>query len=164
MNMSISSVGTSFQGFDDLWGANVYDFSFRSIYFTIPANLKAIFILHPVTSSYLWILLLLSGAIELNPEPANQLNYTLSHPNLCGFHRTALYFVFKCIKLVPRKDDKGIEIYDVSPDESINDVKSIFNNRFNMSELDFVKFHKHKDRFLSIIAKWGKNRGREDKE
>ena len=33
-----------------------------------------------------------------------------------------------------------------------------------MSELDFVKFHKHKDRFLSLIAKWGKNRGREDKE
>ena len=33
-----------------------------------------------------------------------------------------------------------------------------------MSELNFVKFDKHKDRFLSIIAKWGKNRGREDKE
>ena len=82
----------------------------------------------------------------------------LSHPNLCGFYRTALYFV-------PRKDDKGIEIYeDVSPDDSINDVKAIFNNRFNMSELNFVKFDKHKDRFLSIIAKWGKNRGREDKE
>ena len=110
-------------------------------------------------------MLLLSGDIELNPGPANQFNYTLSHPNLCGFYRTALYFVFKCIKLVPRKDDKGIEIYeDVSPDESINDVKAIFNNRFNMAELDFVKFDKYKDRFLSIIAKWGKNRGRENKE
>ena len=118
-----------------------------------------------VTSSYLWILLLLSGDIELNPGPANQFNYTLSHHNLCCSYRTSLYFVFKCIKLVPRKDDKGIGIYeDVSPDESINDVKAIFNNRFNMSELDFVKFHKHNGRILSIIAKWGKNRGREDKE
>ena len=81
-----------------------------------------------VTSSYLWILLLLSGDIELNPGPANQFNYTPSHPNLCGFYRTALYFVFKCIKLVPRKEE-GIEIYeDVSPGESINDVKAIFNN------------------------------------
>ena len=107
-----------------------------------------------VTSSYLWILLLLSGDIELNPGPANQFNYTLSHHNLCVFYRTALYFVSKCIKLVPRKEE-GIEIYD---------VKAIFNNHFNMFELDFVKFNKHKDRFLSNIAKWGKNRGRKDKK
>ena len=33
-----------------------------------------------------------------------------------------------------------------------------------MSELDFVKFEKHKDRFLSNIVKWGKNRGREDRK
>ena len=52
LNMSISSVGTSFQGFDDLWGANVYGFSFRFIYFTISVNLKAIFILHMIISIY----------------------------------------------------------------------------------------------------------------
>ena len=259
-NMSISLVGTSFQGFDDLWGAKFYGFSFRFIYFTIPVILKGIFILRMiisicnqgvidtsqilhthyfirkrlrvrqnnkkirfhkwfiflvlggitnqnektvyrnmeqnmpnrfiqteynninvqfhsiwyisakkstfnVTSSYLWMLLLLGGDIELNPGPDSQFNYTLNHPNLCGFYRTALYFVFKCIKLVSRKDDKGIEIYEeVSPNESIKDVKAIFNNYFNMSVLDFVKFEEHKDRFLSNIVKWGKNRGREDRK
>ena len=33
-----------------------------------------------------------------------------------------------------------------------------------MSELDFEKFKKLKDRFLSNIVKWGKNRGREDRK
>ena len=109
------------------------------------------------------MLLLLGGDIELNPGPDSQFNYTHNHPNLCGFYRTALYFVFKCIKLVSRKDD--IEIYEeVLPNDSIKDVKDIFNNHFNMSELDFVKFEKHKDRFLSNIVKWGKKRGREDRK
>ena len=39
-NMSISLVETSFQGFDDLWGANFYGFSFRFMYFTIPVKIQ----------------------------------------------------------------------------------------------------------------------------
>ena len=81
-----------------------------------------------VTSSYLWILLLLSGDIELNPGPANLITHfvTLTYVVYIG-HLSILFS--NVSNLFQEKMIKGIEIYeDVSPDESINDVKAIFNN------------------------------------
>ena len=117
------------------------------------------------TSSYFRILLLLGNDLEVNPGPVHQLSYTLNHPYLCGFYRTALYNIFMGIKLVPRKDNNGEDIDEVVPlNDGINDIKNIFGNHFDMSDLDFTKLKKNKDRFLGIITKWGKNRTRADKE
>ena len=44
------------------------------------------------TQDYLWILLFLSGDLELNPGP---FNYQLSHPNLCGYYKLQFFLCLK---------------------------------------------------------------------
>ena len=51
-------------------------------------------------SSYALLLLLMGGDIEINPGPNNW--YSLGHPNMCGYFRTALHIIFtKNKKLIP---------------------------------------------------------------
>ena len=114
-------------------------------------------------ATYLCILLLLGGDIELNPGPT-QLNYTLAHPNLCGYYRTAVYFVFTGTKLIPTKDKQGNVLDEhVTLNEGIADMKNIFRENYDVHELDFEKLKKNIKRFLDLNTKWGKNRSRVDK-
>ena len=89
------------------------------------------------TQSYLWILLFLAGDIELNPGP---LNYQLRHPSLCGYYRAAIYSVFKRIKLIPREDKDGNDIFE-QPDfiEGLSDLKNIFGNHYDVQALVWEK-------------------------
>ena len=93
-------------------------------------------------SSYAWLLLLLSSDVELNPGPVNQHNYSFGHPYLCGFYRIALFDMLNNGK----------------------DIKKIFDGYFDISDVDLTKISKNKQRFVQIFTKWGKNRGREDRE
>ena len=54
------------------------------------------------TQNYIWIILLLAGDVELNPGP---FNYQLHHPNLCGYHRAAIFFILNRKKMIPTQDD-----------------------------------------------------------
>ena len=70
----------------------------------------------------------LSGDLELNLGP---FNYQLSHPNLCGYCRTAIFSVFKRMKLIPQKDKDGNNIIEhPTYEEDLNDLKSIFGNHY----------------------------------
>ena len=113
------------------------------------------------TQSYLWILLFLAGDIELNPGP---LNYQLRHPSLCGYYRAAIYSVFKRIKLIPREDKDGNDIFE-QPDfiEDLSDLKNIFGNHYDVQALVWEKLEKIKKKFLEFNTKWGGNRNRNDK-
>ena len=76
-------------------------------------------------------LLLLSGDIELNPGPVCESSYTLGHPYLRGFYRSAIYCVFTGERLIPRKDANGNDIVeDITIDEGIQDIKRHFGNSF----------------------------------
>ena len=113
------------------------------------------------TQDYLWILLFVSGDLELNPGP---FNYQLSHPNLCGYYRTAIFSLFKRMKLIPQKDEDGNNIIEhPTYEEGLNDLKSIFGNHYSAHELEWKKLRKIKSKFLDINAAWGKNRNRIDK-
>ena len=113
------------------------------------------------TQSYLWILLFLAGDIELNPGP---LNYQLRHPCLCGYYRAAIYSVFKRIKLIPREDKDGNDIFE-QPDfiEGLSDLRNIFGNHYDVQALVWEKLEKIKKKFLEFNTKWGGNRNRNDK-
>ena len=87
------------------------------------------------TQDYLWILLFLSGDLELNPGP---FNYQLSHPNLCGYYRTGIFSVLKRMKLIPQKDKDGNNIIEhPTYEEGLNDLKSIFGNHYFSHELEW---------------------------
>ena len=96
----------------------------------------------------------ISGDLELNPGP---FNYQLSHPNLCGYYGTAIFSVFKRMKLIPQKDKDGNNIIEhPTYEEGLNDLKSIFGNHYFSHELEWEKLRKIKSNFLD--AAWGKNR------
>ena len=106
------------------------------------------------TQDYLWILLFLSGDLELNP---GLFNYQLSHPNLCGYYRTAIFSLYKRMKLIPQKDKDGNNIIEhPTYEEGLNDLKSIFGNHYSAHELEWKKLRKIKSKFLDINAAWGK--------
>ena len=90
---------------------------------------------------YAWIMLLLAGDIELNPGP--MFNYSLSHPNLCGYYRAAIFFVFTGRKLIHRKDKDGNDIIeDVDIEEGFLDMKNIFSEHYEANSLEFKKLKK----------------------
>ena len=102
----------------------------------------------------------LSGDLELNPGP---FNYQLSHPNLCGCYRTAIFSVFKRMKLIPQKDKDGYNIIGhPTYEEGLNDLKTIFGNHYFSHELEWEKLRKIKIKFLDVSAAWGKHRNRID--
>ena len=113
------------------------------------------------TQSYLWILLFLSGDLELNPGP---FNYHLNHPSLCGYYRAAIFSVLKREKLLPRKDKDGKDILEKPDfDEGLNDLKTIFGDHYAVQQLDWETLMKNKNKFLDLNTNWGKNRKREDR-
>ena len=121
-------------------------FCYYSIYFHFPQ--RSYF---KNTQSYLWILLISAGDIELNPGP---LNYRLRHLSLCGYYRAAIYSVFKIIKLIPRKDKDGNDIFE-QPDfiEGLSDGKIIFGNHYDVQKLEWGKLQKIKKMFLDFNTK-----------
>ena len=69
------------------------------------------------------------------------------------------------MKLIQETDRNGNPIPEnTTLDQGIDDIKNIFNNHFSMSELDFKKLKKHKDRLIATMTKWGKNRGCDDRD
>ena len=116
---------------------NFHEVLFYDICFTVS---KKVFFRN--NSNYSWLLLLLSNDVEQNPGPVHQDNYSFGHPYLCGFYRIALLDMLNSKK----------------------DIKNIFNEYFSISELDLSKILKNKQRYVNIFSKWGKNRGREDRE
>ena len=100
----------------------------------------------------------LSGDLELNP---GSFNYQLSHLNLCGYYRTAIFSVFTRMKLIPQKDKDGNNIIEhPTNEEGLNDFKSIFRNHYFSHELEWEKLRKIKSKFLDASAAWGQNRNR----
>ena len=92
------------------------------------------------TQSYLWILLFSAGDLELNPGP---INYQLNHPSLCGYYRAAIFSVFKRIKLIPRKDKDGKDVFEQPDfDEGLNDLKTIFGDHYAVQQLELEKMIK----------------------
>ena len=115
------------------------------------------------TSKYYWILILgLSNDIETNPGPVNQILYQLGHPCLCGFYRSTICNVLMGIKLLPQENSMADTFVEL--EQGINDMNSIFDGHFLMSELDFDKILKHSKRIVNTVNTWKRNSGRVNME
>ena len=109
-------------------------------------------------SSYALLLLLQSGDIERHPGPENW--YSLRHPNMCGYFRTAVYFVFSNQKLIPKSEKDKIAIVDI--EEGFQDLKNLYGECFNAHQIELKLLKKNIARFMDTNKKWGKDKN-EDK-
>ena len=70
-----------------------YTRSFFTFAFSPIAKGKRKKIFYDKNASYMFLIILLSSDIELNPGPEDW--YKLSHPNMCGFFKTAVLWYLK---------------------------------------------------------------------
>ena len=89
-------------------------------------------------------ILLLSGDIETNPGPENW--YSLRHPNMCPFFRSAVFMVFNHQKLLPKSKEDFIEIVDI--DEGFIELQNIFQQYFDAHLIDKKCLKKNIQRFM----------------
>ena len=94
-------------------------------------------------------LLLLCGDIEVNPGPDCD-NYSIGHPFLCGFYRSAIYDVFT------GKDLNGGSIQR-SVEDGFNDAKVLFGDKFNFCDIDVARLTKKQDGLFKTFKKWRQN-------
>ena len=103
--------------------------------------------------SYDILLLLLSGDIERNPGPENW--YSLRHPKMCGYFRTAIYLVFEGQKLLPKIEDDALVFVDVN--DGFKDMKILFKEQFELHLIDMKTLKKNISRFKVTNQKWGRD-------
>ena len=108
------------------------------------------------------LLLLLCGDIEANPGPGSCNWYSLSHPSMCPFYRTAVYMVFDEQVLIPKsvKD----ELVPVDTKQGFEDFLNLFQGYFETNLIDLKKLKKNIQRFMQKNKDWGRrdNKSRED--
>ena len=108
-----------------------------------------------VKSSFDIFLLLLSGDIETNPGPETLTCYSLQHPNMCPFFRTAIYMIFSEQMLLPKNDnDKHAK---VKLEQGFEDLKNLFQQHFDANTINLSKMKKNISRFWAKYDKWGRN-------
>ena len=98
-------------------------------------------------------ILLLSGDVEKNPGPENW--YSLKHPNMCGFFRAAVYFIFQGQKLLP-VDKKELELC-IDINQGFLDMQNLFVNHFDILQLNLKNLKKNISRFHDLNKQWARN-------
>ena len=99
------------------------------------------------------LILLLSGDIEKNPGPENW--YSLRHPNMCPFFRTAVYMVFDHKKLLPKSSDDFVEFVDI--DDGFIELQDIFQQYFDAHLIVLKSLKKNILHFMNKNKDWGRN-------
>ena len=93
--------------------------------------------------SFIFILLILSGDIETNPGPDGC--YSLRHPNMFVFLRTAIYLVFvEEQKLIFENDDA---LVPVDANEGFMDFQNLFKQYFEAHLIVLKTMKKNISRF-----------------
>ena len=103
--------------------------------------------------SFMFQILLLSGDVEKNPGPENW--YSLKHPNMCGFFRAAVYFIFQGQKLLP-VDKKELELC-IDINQGFLDMQNLFVNHFDILQLNLKNLKKNISRFHDLNKQWARN-------
>ena len=100
-------------------------------------------------------LLLLCGDIESHPGPDNINCYSLRHPSMCPFFRTAVYMVFNMQMLLPKSERDNLVSVDI--DQGFADMKNLFQGHFEANLVDFPKLKKNIQRFKQKNKDWGRD-------
>ena len=100
-------------------------------------------------------LLLICGDVEANPGPGSCNCYSLGHPSMCPFFRTAIYMVFEGHMLLPKSEKDELLYVDIN--QGFADMQNLFQGHFEANLIDLKKLKKNIQRFLQKNKEWGRD-------
>ena len=112
-----------------------------------------IIIMKFICINIIFLILFLSGDLELNPGPNSWVS--IKDPNFCNFLRVSLYMVFSGWVLIPESDDSDDVV--VSIQDGFQQLKLLYGEHYEANLAELKPLQKNITRFLEDMKKWSRN-------